>query len=141
MSFLENSTHILQKKNIGITAVRILVLQEFLKTKQSLSLSDLEDKLDPSDRSTLYRTLKTFERKGIIHGVQENNTTQYLLCQDDCSENRHHDTHLHFYCLVCKKTTCLNEISFPNIHLPKDYLLKELKLVAQGICPDCQTLP
>ena len=137
---LDLSTRLLEKKNLGITAMRILVIQEFLKAPQAISLSELEHKLNDSDRSTLYRTLKTFEKKGIIHSIQENNSTQYLLCNEHCTEQHHQDTHLHFFCITCKKTTCLNEVKFNSLHLPNDYTMIELKCVAHGICPDCKTL-
>ncbi|XJR85105.1 hypothetical protein ACH34I_15100 [Elizabethkingia anophelis] len=55
--------NILDNKKIPITSMRMLVLDAFLEAPQALSLSDLEEKLAQSDRSTLYRTLKTFEKK------------------------------------------------------------------------------
>lgn len=128
---------ILTEKKIPATAVRLLVLDAFLSSQKALSLSDLEEVLYPTDRSTVYRTLKTFEKKGLIHGVQENNTTQYLLCHDGCHEGHHHDYHLHFYCTECKNTTCLDEVNFNKISLPSDYRIKELKFVASGICNRC----
>lgn len=132
-----NPASILKKKGVPMTAMRQLVLSEFLKRDHAISLSDLENILATADRSTIYRTLKTFEKKGIIHSVQENNTTQYLFCQDQCEEDHHHDYHLHFYCTNCKNTVCLDNINFKNIDFPKDYLIKELKFVANGICKDC----
>ncbi len=129
---------LLQQKNIMPTSMRLLVLNCFLKENVALSLSDLENLLPQSDRSTLYRTLKTFERKGLIHGIQENNTTQYLLCNASCGEDHHHDMHLHFSCIQCQKTECLEEVNFEGIQFPKDYDVKELKFVATGICKDCK---
>ncbi|WP_404849833.1 Fur family transcriptional regulator [Elizabethkingia anophelis] len=130
--------NILDNKKIPITSMRMLVLDAFLEAPQALSLSDLEEKLAQSDRSTLYRTLKTFEKKGLIHGIQEHNTTQYLLCNDNCNEEIHHDYHLHFYCTECKQTTCLEEVSFNSVPFPDDYLVKELKFLATGICKECR---
>ncbi|MGC4128823.1 MAG: transcriptional repressor [Bergeyella sp.] len=130
--------NILSQKKIPATSMRILVLNEFLKTDKAVSLSELEEHLEHCDRSTIYRTLKTFEKKGVIHGIQENNTTQYLLCHDNCDEIHHHDYHLHFYCTECKKTICLDEIRFENISFPEDYDIKELKFLANGICRECK---
>ncbi len=128
---------ILEQKSIPATSMRVLVLDVFLNLSKAISLSELEEILESADRSTIYRTLKTFEKKGLIHGIQENNTTQYLLCHDDCNEEHHHDYHLHFYCTECKNTTCLDDVNFNNIKLPSDYLIKELKFVANGICKNC----
>lgn len=128
---------ILQQKKIPITSMRTLVLDVFLTHEKSISLVDLEQILNHSDRSTLYRTLKTFEKKGLIHGVQENNTTHYLLCNDSCDENHHHDLHLHFFCTICEQTECLEEVNFNQIQFPKNYDFKEFKFVANGICKNC----
>lgn len=129
---------LLERKSITPTSMRLLVLNYFLEKATALSLSDLENLLPQSDRSTLYRTLKTFEKKGLIHGVQENNTTHYLLCNEACDEEHHHDMHLHFFCTECQKTECLEEVNFEGVQFPKDYAIKELKFVATGICKNCK---
>lgn len=54
---------LLERKTITPTSMRLLVLNYFLEKATALSLSDLENLLPQSDRSTLYRTLKTFEKK------------------------------------------------------------------------------
>lgn len=134
----ERINKILEEKHIPTTPMRMLVLNEFLNTSKSVSLAELEETLEHADRSTIYRTLKTFEKKGIIHGVQENSTTQYLLCHHNCDSEHHHDLHLHFYCMECKKTVCLEQVSFENIQLPTAYDFKEFKFLASGICPECR---
>ena len=134
---LQEIEKILENKSIPITPMRQLVLSEFLKTNHSISLAELEEILETADRSTIYRTLKTFEKKGLIHSIQENNTTQYLFCHDHCDEDNHHDYHLHFFCTECKNTVCLENINFQNVDFPKDYLIKELKFVANGVCKTC----
>lgn len=128
----------LELKNIGITAMRKLVLNVFMQSKKAFSLADLEEILNNSDRSTLYRTLKTFERKGMIHSVQENNTTQYLLCNDACDAENHYDFHLHFFCNQCEKTTCVEDVNFEGLKFPHGYKIQHLKFVANGICNNCR---
>lgn len=86
----------LLNKNTKPTSMRILVYDFLAAQKVALSLSEIEEQLHFADRITIYRTLKTFEEKGIIHGVQENSTTKYILCSDDCGEDTHKDWHLHF---------------------------------------------
>ena len=97
---LEN---ILRNKDINPTAMRLLVLEYFLKQNTAISLSDLESDFDYSDRTTLFRTLKTFEKKGLLHSINEGNITVYALCTDDCSEEHHADSHIHFCCRIVKK--------------------------------------
>ncbi len=62
---------ILITKQINPTAMRLLVLEYVLKQKASISLSDLEKEFERSNRTTLYRTLKTFEEMGMIHNIKD----------------------------------------------------------------------
>lgn len=123
-------------KNTRPTSMRILVY-DFLSNQQvALSLSEIEDSFDTVDRITLYRTLKTFEEKGIVHSIQENNTSKYKLCRDKCDEHTHQDWHLHFYCKICKQTTCKEDIVVPN-HLTGNLQIDEIRFFAKGICEEC----
>lgn len=129
---------ILTDKNITPTAMRLLVLDYFKKQNNAISLSELEMDFDHSDRITLYRTLKTFEKKGILHSIKDGNLTTYAICCDDCTEEIHHDSHLHFYCTKCKKTYCLPKIQIPHIKVPQDFQLEELNIIAHGLCDKCR---
>ena len=53
----------LLSKDISPTPMRLLVLEYILNNNSAISLKDLEKTFEYSDRSTLYRTLKTFEEK------------------------------------------------------------------------------
>lgn len=133
----ETENKLLTKK-VNPTSMRILVY-EFLDSQHSgRSLSEVEDHFENADRTTIYRTLKTFEENGIVHSIQENNTTRYMLCHDNCDGIHHHDYHLHFYCTKCRQTTCLEEVSFENVKLPDGYDVQEFKFVANGICKECR---
>lgn len=126
----------LLEKNTNPTNMRILVY-DFLEQQQTaVSLTEIENYFDKVDRITIYRTLKTFEEKGIVHGIQENNTTKYMLCQDGCSENKHKDRHLHFYCKVCKQTTCKEDFLIPE-NKTQGYRIDEIRFFAKGICENC----
>lgn len=126
----------LQSKNTSPTSMRILVYAFLQKQQNALSLSEIESQFFKADRITIYRTFKTFEEKGIVHGIQENNTTKYMLCPAECDENKHHDGHLHLYCKICKQTTCKENFIIPRT---KDitYQIDEVKLFAEGICEQC----
>lgn len=123
-------------KNTRPTSMRILVYDFLSNQKTALSLSEIEDGFDAVDRVTLYRTLKTFEEKGIVHSIQENNTSKYKLCHDECDENTHKDWHLHFYCKICKQTTCKEDIVVAN-NLAGNFRIDEIRFFAKGICEEC----
>lgn len=126
----------LLSKNTNPTSMRILVY-DFLEQQQTaISLSEIESHLYKADRVTIYRTLKTFEEKGIVHSIQENTTTKYILCHDECDGQTHKDWHLHFYCKICKQTTCKEDFIIPQ-DTHQEYRIDEIKLFGKGICENC----
>lgn len=132
---LEN---ILIAKQVSPTAMRLLVLEFFLKKKSAISLSDVEKGLGHVDRITVYRTLKTFEQKGVLHLVQDGTASKYALCAEACTTSKHYDDHLHFSCTSCGETSCLPEVKVPVIPSPANYRLNEVSLYGRGVCYPCQ---
>ncbi|TAJ47374.1 MAG: transcriptional repressor [Chitinophagaceae bacterium] len=130
--------NILQSKDIAPTAMRILVLEYLQKQTAAVNLADVEAGFAQADRITIYRTLKTFEEKGLIHSINDGTeSTKYALCAEACKAGDHYDLHLHFFCIKCRQTYCLPKHKVPEIDLPAGYQLKELNLVAKGICDQC----
>ena len=128
----------LTDRGIQPTAMRQLVLNYLLRQSHALCLADLEKGMARTDRTTLYRTLKTFESKGIIHGIDDGSgAVKYAVCEDSCEPVRHRDLHLHFRCEICGKTNCLPAIQIADPDLPDGYVLHELNLTAKGHCPQC----
>lgn len=130
--------HRLKNKQINPTAMRLLVLDFLTKQTAAISLNDLEKGMAPSDRITLYRTLKTFEEKGLVHSIEDGSgATKYALCEQDCDGENHHDLHVHFYCNTCKETFCLPDTRIPEMTLPKGFRQQEMNLIIKGICELC----
>lgn len=129
---------ILTNKNINPTAMRLLVLEFLLKQSAAISLTDLEKGLDPSDRITLYRALKKFEEKGLVHSIDDGTgATKYALCVADCEAGHHHDLHVHFFCTTCKETSCLPKSKIPPVSLPEGFASEEVNLMVKGTCNKC----
>jgi len=61
----------LNKREIKPTAMRILILQYLMKQKSATSLQQIENAMPSADKSTIYRTLKTFENNRLIHAVDD----------------------------------------------------------------------
>ncbi len=130
----------LKNKKIRPTAMRHLVLEVLMQTPHALSLSDIEDMLDTADKSTIFRTLKIFEEKKIIHSIDDGSSSlKYALCHADC-EIHHNDLHVHFVCESCGKTFCMNQIRIPTVSLPKDFTAQSANMVVKGRCSDCNNL-
>ena len=120
------------------TPSRQEILHLFLKKEYALSHSDIEKEISNSlDRVTVYRTLKTFLDKGLIHKVlDDGGCLKYALCNDACTTAGHHHDHVHFKCTQCGQTNCLN-VEIPSLRLPKGYRPKELNILIQGVCELC----
>ncbi|WP_026461311.1 Fur family transcriptional regulator [Adhaeribacter aquaticus] len=128
----------LTQKNIRPTAMRLLVLDYLLNQTAAVSLNNLETYFMRSDRITLYRTLKTFEEKGLVHSIDDGSgSVKYALCPDDCSTEEHHDLHVHFFCNQCRETFCLPKSHIPEIALPENFKTEEVNLMVKGICSKC----
>jgi len=128
----------LNSKNIQITAIRILVLQFFLSQNKAFGLHNLEERFHFSDRTTLYRTLKTFTEKGLVHQINDGTSSaKYALCDHTCNSQKHSDIHPHFYCEQCNETTCLNSVSIPEIELNRVFTIYTTELIIKGVCDVC----
>lgn len=127
----------LRTQDVKPTAMRILVLRTLLNSRSAMSLSDIEQQFDQADRTTLYRTLKTFESKKIIHKIDDGtNAPKFAVCLEGCECNPE-DLHIHFHCTNCEETYCLNNISIPIIELPNQFTLNQINMVVKGLCDDC----
>jgi Fur family ferric uptake transcriptional regulator len=134
----EEVEKILASKDVSPTAMRILVLEYLQKQTAAVGLTDLERDFEHADRTTLYRTLKTFEEKGLVHSITDGtDVTKYAMCAEACKANDHYDLHLHFYCYECKQTYCLPKHAVPDVSVPQEFMLKELSLTAKGYCSKC----
>lgn len=138
---MSTATSTLKSFNLRQTDCREEVLSVLLAHQFALSHGDIEAQLtDKFDRVTVYRTLKTFLDKGLIHKVlDDEGTTKYALCRDTChtADHQHHHDHVHFKCTRCGQTTCLDDVRIPAIALPVGYERLETNLLVQGICAIC----
>lgn len=132
MKEIEN---ILLDHNIRPTSNRLLIYR-FLKDQQvALALNDIESGFERSDRTTLYRTIKTFEKKGIVHQIDDGTgVPKYAL---DAEARDPKNLHLHFHCTNCNETVCLTDHKIPHISLPEGYKANEMDLVLKGTCDKC----
>ena len=131
---------ILKTNNLSVTDSRKKILGLFLSSQGALAHADIEKNAgEKFDRVTVYRTLQVFVDKGIIHTIPTpDNSIKYALCKDECSEGHHHDHHIHFQCKECGNTYCLDEVTTPDIKLPKGYAPEQIEVVISGVCKTCR---
>lgn len=136
----EDGVEILKRNHLSVTNIRKDILRLLLQKKTGLSHRDFEQGLSADiDRTTIYRNLQTFSEKGIIHTIPTtDDTIQYALCKDTCTEDRHTDNHAHFACEKCGRTYCLDSVVVPNVKAPRGFTVKQKDLVMTGICKSCE---
>lgn len=131
---------ILKETGLRVTETRQVILESFKGKATAISQSDIEGLLGPGmDRVTVYRTLKTFVERGIIHKIlDDTGGVKYALCKDQCQNGHHHHDHLHFKCTVCQETQCLEKSFIPELTLPSGFIKSEVNILVQGVCPSCK---
>jgi Fur family ferric uptake transcriptional regulator len=131
---------ILKEKGLRVTPFREKFLQIFLDSDVALSVSDVEEKLKEFDRITLYRTIKSFTKKGVIHEiVMPGDVRKLALCNLDCTggKGHHEHNHIHFQCNSCKEIYCIEMNDFPKLNL-QGYDVDQIEVQAKGICSSCK---
>ncbi len=135
---MENIEQILESKNIRVTVMRLLIFKFLAEKQVAVSLSNIENAFEKVDRTTLYRTVKTFVENAIVHQIDDGTgITKYALCEQGCNCAIESDLHLHFHCSSCNETICLTEHKIPQIKVPKGFVSKNVNLVVKGICDKC----
>jgi Fur family ferric uptake transcriptional regulator len=137
---MKETLEILKRNSLSITDSRKIILELFLKTEGALAHADIEKNTTVNfDRVTVYRTLQTFTENGIIHQIPTtDNTILYALCKDKCEAGHHHDEHVHFICVDCEKTVCMDEVVVPQVKLPKGFIPLQSAMIVKGTCNECK---
>lgn len=131
---------ILKKAGLKATPVRSAVLEILFSINHAVDAHFIETHFESVDRITLYRTLKSFEEKGLIHKITDSNAViKYASCKPSCLEHQHHqDKHIHFECDKCHHTFCIEETLIPSFNIPGKYKITGINVTMTGKCESCQ---
>lgn len=127
----------LSKKGIRSTEFREQLLNIFESNNAAIDMMSIEKELKEFDRITLYRTIKTFLEKGILHEINIGGSKKYALCASECEEHHHHHNHVHFHCKKCNDTSCIEADEQLKLNLP-EYRIHDIEIQLTGICPKCK---
>jgi len=132
---------LLKTKKLRKTIPRKMILDALFNSDHALSTPVMEELLSELDRVTIYRTLKTFEEHGIVHKIMDDQgVMNYALCSDGCTTHTHDDDHIHFECIQCHKTYCLDDrIDINQLALPKGFVAEKLAFKIKGLCDQCRS--
>jgi Fur family ferric uptake transcriptional regulator len=114
--------------------MRERVLAELLEAKRPLSHHEIESRLAPIDKVTLYRVLDWLVAQRIAHRLAGDDRVRRFAVADP-----RHAQHAHFECLRCSAVTCLSDQPSPSlaVTMPRGYRLDTLELRAKGLCARC----
>jgi|SaaInl85LU_5_DNA_1037374.scaffolds.fasta_scaffold00697_2 Fur family transcriptional regulator, ferric uptake regulator len=129
---------ILKRKNISETPFRKSVLGIINSSDSAVSVSQIENGLGDFNRVTLYRTIKTFLERGIIHSISiAGEDLRYAMCEATCQRDNHIHNHLHLQCSQCNSVYCVDlpANSFIN---KSNHLIESFEVHAKGVCVACQ---
>lgn len=130
-----NVEHLMAAHGVKVTANRLLIARALEEAHRPLSMMELEERLESIDKSNVFRALVAFKDAHLVH-VLEGDPVRYELCHSH-HEGHDDDLHVHFYCVKCHKTYCLEEIPVPHIQAPEGYQVQEESYLLRGICPQC----
>jgi len=140
MNHISSAVNLLKEHKLRKTPARVEILELYAGTPHAMSHGDVERELSEMDRVTIYRTLATFEETGIIHRAYDGGgVVKYALCGAGCSLHVHNDEHLHFSCVQCGNTFCIEGYSVPEIKTPEGYIMEKVFLFAKGTCKKCNS--
>jgi len=135
---MDEIEEVLKVHNIRPTATRLLMYKFLRQRNVAVTLNDIESGFDTSERTTLYRTIKTFEKKGLVHQIDDGTgVAKYALDEPDSGIDNSQDLHLHFHCTNCNETICLTDRKIPHISLPEGFVTQDMNLVLKGTCDKC----
>jgi Fur family peroxide stress response transcriptional regulator len=127
-------------KDLGIkvTPQRVAIYRELANTDQHPSAESIYQKIRnyyPNiSLTTIYRTLETFEKLGLISVVN----ILYNAARYDANLEPHH----HLVCIACKKVEDYYDNSLMNLDISKknlaNYKVLGYTVQLNGICKDCR---
>lgn len=127
---LDHIEETLREHGVQATAMRVLVMRTIMEHGRPVSLNELETELETVDKSTISRALNLFAQNGLLHEINDGSGyRKYCL---------HEHSHVHFTCIKCHTTECIESIMIPQINLPEGYSISEQSFVIKGICPRCK---
>lgn len=135
-----SSAQLLRSKGLRQTRARKAVLELLDRAGRPLSQHEIAGSPETRgfDRVTLYRTLATLQKVGLLHRIQGIDGVwrfrSHSAHPGACAGN-----HIHFLCLECSQMDCLPEQPLPWIREPEGAEVLGMQLVVYGRCAACRS--
>ena len=137
---VQELSELLKSHHLRVTECRIETLRFLQESDGAVSSRTLEEQFPTYDRVTLYRTIQSFEEKGLIHSIPDSSgVARYAYCKDQCSPGHHQHSHIHFKCKNCGTIECINSTLVQTVNIP-GYSIEGIETIATGVCSKCNEL-
>ena len=138
MAAPEPTELLLERHGVKPTANRLMIVRALGERKRPLSMGELEAALETVDKSVISRTLALLREKHLVHVLEDGGEgVRYELCRSR-HEDRDDDMHVHFHCVSCGRTFCLESVPVPDVPVPDGYVVMTASHIVKGRCPDCR---
>jgi len=125
------------KAGIRLTHQRLEVFKEIMSAKDHPAAEDiyerLKERMPTISLDTVYRTLGTFERLGVIRKMH--------VLDDHARFDPNTERHHHFVCTKCKKIIDFEWPAFDTLKLPSELntygTILEQQVEVRGLCKEC----
>ncbi len=134
---MTNLNELLDSKNLSRTPCRVEILKVLSNSESALSEPEIREQLAYNyDRTTVYRTLRSFLNQDVIHSISiEGKEVRYAINPGEDATHGHY--HVHFSCNHCRNVYCISHETFEVPQIPKGYLPMSYDLLIQGLCDKC----
>jgi len=128
---------LLKSSGLKSTTTRVELINQIHNYGSAIPFALIQDQFKSTDRITLYRTIQTLEKKGLIHKAFVNKAqTYYALCDHQCTSGEHYHDHVHFQCTVCDIVSCEDLPNQIAIDLP-NFQIEKINVHLTGVCKSC----
>ena len=134
---MDNVEKVLSNSGLRTTRQRKLILELLFRKGVPLSHAEILSMIDVHlDRVTLYRTLDTLKKCGVVHQVQGVDGVWRFCAHEQDAEGCPGD-HPHFLCLYCGRMFCLLGQKMQRVEVPENMKVEGKQFVVYGACPEC----
>ena len=128
---------LLEKNKLSRTPCRIEIIKALQKSGSALSEPEIREKISEQfDRTTVYRSLRSFLRQDVIHSITlDGGEVRYALSPK--KEVAYSNHHVHFFCNDCNGVFCISHQAFVTPELPKGFEATNFDLLVHGKCRNC----
>ena len=113
-----------------------LIKEILSRTDRAMSVDDISEAMPIKvNRTTVYRILDRFVKKGEVHSITDKNGKAYFNLCTNCGESHKLHNHVHFECEVCNQITCQHELL--DIPILDGFTIQEAQILVIGVCNKC----